>query len=62
MVAVNMRARNMAQTMTDVKGQVIEPAPGEAAQKGKPPENYGKESRATVAAFLPWRGLPARSP
>jgi len=21
-----------------------------------PPENYGKENRTTVAAFLPWRG------
>jgi len=27
-----------------------------------PPENYGKEDRTTVAAFLPWRGLSASNP
>jgi hypothetical protein len=28
----------------------------------KAPENYGKEERVTVAAFLPWRGWPVRNP
>ena len=29
----------------------------DAVTKKSPPENYGKEDRTTVAAFLPWRGL-----
>ncbi len=28
----------------------------------KIPESYGKEKLTTVAAFLPWRGLPVHSP
>src|SRR5438477_10088075 len=27
-----------------------------------PPGNRGKEDRTTVAAFLPWRGLPVLNP
>ena len=27
-----------------------------------PPENYGKEDQATVAAFLPWRGSQVLNP
>jgi len=30
--------------------------------KKKVPEDYGKEEQGTVAAFLPWRGSPVRSP
>jgi len=29
---------------------------------GEVSEDYGKEEQTTVAAFLPWRGLPVRSP
>jgi len=38
---------------------------GESRNKGdyeKPPESYDKESRTTVAAFRPWRGLSAFNP
>ena len=30
--------------------------------KISPPGNYGKEDQTTVAAFLPWRGLPVLNP
>ena len=36
--------------------------PSLSSTQKSPPENYGKEDQTTVAAFLPWRGLPVLNP